>query len=263
MDDRHQRIPRFHRPGILSFFGYLLGILVLLWALSSSELSLRSSLEGLPHAWDLIKEIWPPDFTRGNAYFTAALQTFQVAVSGTFVAILISFCLALLAAKNVTPHPLFAWGVRLSLGFIRAVPELVWAVFFVATVGIGAFAGFLAIMVDAIGFCGRFFAEAFEDADRQTQEGLIAVGCPRWLTVLAAIIPDSFPALVNTMTYTLDRAIRASVVIGLVSAGGIGIELKVAMDMFQYQESSALILIIFGMVFTIEQISVWIRYKVS
>jgi phosphonate transport system permease protein len=120
----------------------------------------------------------------------------------------------------------------------------------------------LAIMIDTIGFCGRFFAEAMEEVDPGPQEALSSIGASRLGTVVSAVLPAAFPSLINTSLYSVEKATRASVVLGLVGAGGIGIELKVAMDMFAYDQASTIILSIFLLVLAVEQVSARLRRRI-
>jgi phosphonate transport system permease protein len=143
----------------------------------------------------------------------------------------------------------------------RTVPDLVWALLFVAIVGLGPFAGVLAIAVDKIGFCGRFFAEAMEEADRRPQEALRALGAAPAAVIAGAVLPTATPGLINATLFALEKATRSSVVLGLVGAGGIGIELQVSMDMFRYDEAATIILAILGLVIAVEQISAWLRRR--
>ena len=148
--------------------------------------------------------------------------------------------------------------VTLSL----SVPDLVWALIFVIMVGLGPFAGTLAIMVDTIGFCARFFAESMEEVDPSPQESLTALGASRTGVVFCSIIPATLPAFVNTSLFALEKATRSSVILGLVGAGGIGIELKVSMDMFEYSEAATIIIAIFLLVLAVEQVSSRLRNRI-
>ncbi|MBM3481666.1 MAG: ABC transporter permease subunit, partial [Alphaproteobacteria bacterium] len=121
------------------------------------------------------------------------------------------------------------------------------------------FAGVLAIAVDKIGFCGRFFAEAMEEADRKPQEALRALGAGRPAIILGAVLPAATPGLINAALFSLEKATRSSVVLGLVGAGGIGIELQVSMDMFRYDEAITIILAILALVVAVKQCSAWLR----
>lgn len=156
----------------------------------------------------------------------------------------------------------FYYTTRSILSFIRSVPDLVWALIFVASVGLGLFAGTLALTIDTMAFCGRFFAEALEETSSQPEEALQAIGAGRISTLFCATLPSALPALINTGLYSLEKATRASVVLGLVGAGGIGIELKNAMDMFQYSTASTIILSIFILVVIVEQTSSYLRNRI-
>ena len=145
---------------------------------------------------------------------------------------------------------------------MRTVPDLIWALFFVATVGLGPFAGVLTLIVDTIGFCGRFFAESLEEVDKRPQEALTVLGAGRTGVFICSALPAAFPSFLNTGLFSLEKATRSSVVLGLVGAGGIGIELKVAMETWQYAQASTIILLIFAMVIIVEQVSSYLRSKV-
>jgi phosphonate transport system permease protein len=191
----------------------------------------------------------------------ALLETFQMALVGTVAGVALSLPLAVLATRHLSPNILVYQAARALIALFRTVPDLVWALFFVVAVGLGPFAGALAITVDIVGFCGRFFAEAMEEADRGPQEALHALGAGRGAVIAAAVIPAAMPSFVNTSLFSLEKATRSSVVLGLVGAGGIGIELQVSMDLFRYAEASAIIIAIFGLVVAVEQCSAWLRRR--
>jgi phosphonate transport system permease protein len=149
------------------------------------------------------------------------------------------------------------------VSLFRTVPDLVWALLFVSAVGLGAVAGTITIVIDTIGFCGRFFAEAMEDADKRPQEALFAIGAGRFSVLCGAVLPDAMPSLINTTLFALEKAVRSSVVLGLVGAGGIGQELKVAFDLFQYRNASTIILVIFVIVVLMEFVTDRLRSKVQ
>ena len=172
---------------------------------------------------------------------------------------MLAFPLALLAARNVMTQRIVQFLTRRSLDVVRGVDTLIWALIWINVVGLGPFAGVLAIIVDKLGFCGRFFAEAMEEADRGPQEALSAIGARRSALVACAVLPAAMPSFVATSLFSLEKATRSSVVLGLVGAGGIGIELKVAMDLFSYDEAATIILAIFALVLVVERASTWLR----
>jgi phosphonate transport system permease protein len=166
-----------------------------------------------------------------------------------------------MAARNQTPNRVVYYLARGVITFVRTVPDLIWAIFFVITVGLGPFAGVLALTVDTLGFCARFFAESMEEADPGPQEALTALGAKRSGIVLGAVLPAAMPSMVATSLFALEKATRSSVVLGLVGAGGIGIELKAAMDMFDYNEAATIILSIFALVVLVERTSAALRAR--
>jgi phosphonate transport system permease protein len=144
---------------------------------------------------------------------------------------------------------------------MRTVPDMAWALFFVASVGLGPFAGTLTLVVDTIGFCGRFFAEAMAEVDPGPPEAMAAIGAGPIDIIVCATLPMARPSLVNTSLSALEKAVRSSVVLGLVGAGGIGAELATSMEMFRYDQAATIILMIFILVMTVETMSSQARAK--
>jgi phosphonate transport system permease protein len=219
-------------------------------------------LEGLPDMGRILDEMWPPGLERLSTVTRLTLETAYMAVGGAAVGCVLGFLVALLAARRISPHPAVWFLARGLVSLFRTVPDLVWAIFFVASVGLGPIAGTLTIIVDTIGFTGRFFADAMEETDPGPQEALVAAGAGRVGVILAAVVPAALPSMVNSSMFALEKAVRASVVLGLVGAGGIGIELKAAMDMFMFSEATTIILAIFVLVLGVEQLSAFVRRKI-
>ena len=253
---------RFESPGIIQLILTLVVVWFIVQSFQGAGISPTEFLQGIPHLRSLISEMFPPDFSRLNSIGSALVETFQMAFAGTVLGVIFSFPLAILASRNLSPHPIVYYAVRGVISFIRSVPDLVWALVFVVSVGLGPFAGTLALMVDTMGFCGRFFAESLEEVESKPQEALTALGAGPLSVLFCAVLPAALPALVNTSLYSLEKATRASVVLGLVGAGGIGIELKVAMDMFRFSEAATIILSIFVLVLLVENVSTRVRRRI-
>lgn len=254
--------PRFRRPSALGF-ALIAGVLAFFIAsLDGAEVSLGELFSGLPNMGRMLAEMLPPSGERLWPVSLAMLETFQMALVGTVIGVVLSVPLAWFAARGLTPHPILYHGSRGLIALFRTVPDLIWALFFVVAVGLGPFAGTLALAVDTMGFCGRFFAEAMEEQDKGPQEALRAIGAPRSGILFGAVIPGALPSFINTSLFSLEKATRSSVVLGLVGAGGIGIELKVAMDMFEYAEAATIILFVFALVLLVERASALLRSRV-
>lgn len=250
---------RFERPSPLAFALWVMAAAAILASLQGIGFSASGFLAGVPNMGRILGEMFPPSLERTGPVAKALLETFQMALAGTVAGVALSLPLAVLATRHLSPHVAVYHAARSLIALFRTVPDLVWALFFVVSVGLGPFAGTLAITVDIIGFCGRFFAEAMEEADRGPQEALHALGASRAAVTAAAAIPAAMPSLVNTALFSLEKATRSSVVLGLVGAGGIGIELQVSMDLFRYAEASAIIIAIFALVVAVEQCSARLR----
>lgn len=226
-----------------------------------AEVSVGKFFEGLPKIGKFLSEAFPPSFERIDSILAATLETFQMALAGSILGVILSLPLAILSSTRQTPHFLAQWVARGFIALFRTVPDLVWAIIFVISVGLGPFAGMLAIMVDTMGFCGRFFSEAMDETDKRPQEALIAIGARKISTIVCAVLPAAMPSFVNTSLFALEKAVRSSVVLGLVGAGGIGLELKVSLSFFRYDTALTIILIMFVLVVGVERLSLFVRKR--
>ncbi|MGH8999264.1 MAG: phosphonate ABC transporter, permease protein PhnE, partial [Acidimicrobiia bacterium] len=174
---------------------------------------------------DLVAHMWPPDFARVGTWIGPLMDTLAMSVAATAMAVLLSFPLGLLAARGTTPHPVVHRLSRVVLNGLRAVPELIMAIVFVAAVGFGALPGVLALGIHSAGMVGKFFAEAIEHASPAPIEAARAVGAGRAQVVLHGVLPQVLPQIADVAIYRREYNFRASTVIGIVAAGGIGFEL--------------------------------------
>ncbi|PWL17600.1 phosphonate ABC transporter, permease protein PhnE [Falsochrobactrum shanghaiense] len=257
--------PRIARLSPLSFSLMIAVAALLIVSLQQVGPSPAQLAQGGPRMAELVGRMLPPNTESGFLLrvFWRMIETFQIALVGTAIGVVISLPIAWLSAKGISPAGLFRHLFKMLVSLFRTVPDLVWALIFVASVGLGAVAGTMTIMVDTIGFCGRFFAEAMEDSDKKPQEALFAIGASRFSVLCGAVLPDAMPSLINTTLFALEKSVRASVVLGLVGAGGIGQELKVAFDLFQYKNASTIILVIFAIVLAMEFLTDRLRANVQ
>ncbi len=254
--------PRLGRPSAAGFALAVGAAALLLSSFHGVGFSLADLAAGLPQMGRLVGEMLPPDLSRWDRVLASLLETFHMALAGTALGVLLALPLAVLACRALTRAALPRAAARALIALFRTVPDLVWALIFVVAVGLGPFAGTLALMVDTIGYAGRFFAEAMEEADRGPQEALHAAGSPRSGVLMAAVLPAALPSMVATALFCLEKATRGGVVLGLVGAGGIGMELKVSMDLFNYAEAAASILAILVLVVAVEGASGALRRRI-
>ena len=189
------------------------------------------------------------------------VKTIEIALWATLLALLVSLPVAFLGASNLTPHRSFYSVARGISSFLRAMPELILAMVFVLAFGFGPIAGILALGLHSAGFFGKFFADDIENADRGPQEALTAAGAGRLTMLRFAIIPQVWPQFVAYLQYILERNIRTATVIGVVGAGGIGLELKGRFEMFNYHHVSTILLVIFLTVVLLEAVVGRLRAK--
>lgn len=183
------------------------------------------------------------------------LQTIEIALWGTILAVMIAVPLAILGARNYTPHPAIYHASRTVSSFMRAMPELIAALFLVLAFGFGPIAGVLALGLHTAGFLGKFFAEDIENADRGPQDALRGTGANRLKVLGYAVFPQVLPSYLAYIQYILERNIRTATVIGIVGAGGIGQELKGRFEMFNFSHVSTILLVILITVMILEYLT--------
>ena len=241
----------------------LLVVAIVVQALVVVEARPQDLITGVHGMADFIRRAVPPDFSKLPSTFWPTLQTVDIALFGTLFGIILAVPLALLAAANMTPSRYAYYVSRAIIGFTRAVPDLVWALLFVTAVGLGPFPGGLALGVHSVGMLGRLFAETIEQMDMAPIQALQLTGAQRIQVFSHGIIPIVLPSLLGISLYRLDENIRSSLVLGFVGAGGIGFQLLTAMNLFQYQEVSLLLIIIFAIVLTAERLSAALRERLA
>ncbi len=211
-------------------------------------------IESGPAIRQLASEMVPPNFARWQSWLRPLLDTLAMSIAGTAVAIFFSLPLALCAAKNTTPHRIVYEAARALLALLRSVPEIIMGILFVAAVGFGALPGVLALGLHSVGMVGKFFAEAIEHVDHKPLEAARAAGATRFQVITHAVLPQVLPQLADVTIYRTEYHFRASAVLGIVGAGGIGFELMAALRLIKYDEVSAILLTILACVVVVDSI---------
>jgi phosphonate transport system permease protein len=189
------------------------------------------------------------------------LGTIEIAVWGTLLALVLAIPLAYCAASTYSPHPLIYGLARGLCSLSRAIPELVSALVFVVLFGVGPFAGVLALGFHTAGFLGKFFADDIENTDPGPQEALRATGANPLKVLRFAVIPQILPQVFAYVQYILERNVRTATVLGIVGAGGIGLELIGQWNMYNYGHAATILLVIFATVVVLEHITQRMRRK--
>ncbi len=228
-------------------------VLIAIWYVNL--LDFDTLVQGVPAIMTLAGESFPPDFSNGASWLSPLIDTLAMSIAGTAIAVALSLPVAFLAARNTSPHPLVFQLTRIVLNGLRSVPELIMGIIFVAAVGFGALPGVLALGMHSIGMVGKFFAEAIEHVDEAPVEAARAAGATRLQVLIHAVLPQVLPQFADVSIYRWEYNFRASTVMGMVGAGGIGFELMGSLRIMQYQEVLAILLVILLMVTLVDALS--------
>ncbi|MFP4183915.1 MAG: phosphonate ABC transporter, permease protein PhnE [Halorhodospira sp.] len=254
--------PRFRRPSPFAWGIALVFLALLIQGVLVMEITPARLASGAVNLVHFIGRAIPPNLADLDTVGWAMLETLYIALVGVTAGVLLSVPFAFLAARNTTPHLLVRVVTRFLIAAMRTIPDLVWALIFVVAVGLGPLAGVLAIIMDTIGFAARFFSERIEEVDPAPSEALASTGASRLSVIGGAILPETMASMTATSLFSVEKALRSAVTLGLVGAGGIGVELAAAMRLFNYDEALTIIIVILICVLGFEQISSAIRRRV-
>jgi len=298
-DDIFNEAPPAPRHGKKFFVILGIGLLLLVWSFQGAKLRPGELLEGIPQILSTLARMLPPDFakiTETKNYFLpenlsltelfvpmplaeaerrarqrwwdntfpqtvvgATLETVQMALAGTFLALVAAFPLGFLAARNTTPHPLVYHVVRGVLNLVRTIPDLALGLLFVAAVGLGAFAGTMALAIHTATVLGKLLSESVENIDEGVVDAIRATGAGYPQVLSFAVLPQILPDLISFTLYRFETNIRAASVLGLIGAGGIGYLMNTSFRTFQYQEAAAIVLVLIALVMLVDYLSTRLR----
>lgn len=248
----------------------LLAAIALLVILSFLSLDLQLSRLLSARSWELMSrflgELLSPNLEQSflSKVGIAALETMAMSALGTLIAACLGIGLALAASKKYKTDPARARAVAsLILNALRSIPELVWAALLLISVGLGPFAGTLALALHTTGVLGRLFAESIENAPPHTAETLRICGASELNIFIYATLPTVIPQLISYTLYRWENNIRAAAVLGVVGGGGLGQMLAFHMGLFQMQETSTILLAMILLVMAVDGFSYWIRKVLS
>jgi phosphonate transport system permease protein len=196
------------------------------------------------------------------AYLIALGETLSIALLGTTIAAIAALPVSLLAARNIVPSAIFRFPVRRFFDSIRGVDTLIWALVWINVVGLGPFAGVLAIAIADFGAFGKLFSEAIEAADRKEVEGIRAAGGSKLHEIRFGLLPQVLPVIAGQVLYFIESNTRSATIIGIVGAGGIGLQLAEQIRVLEWQKVSFLILMILVAVAAIDWISNRLRFAI-
>jgi phosphonate transport system permease protein len=260
----HREWHRFTPAQRLARFAfYLVTVAAVVVSINSVEIIPEFLYDAPEQIADLFVRMWPLDWAYfGDSVLASLIETLHIATLGTILSLVIAVPLGFLAARNLCPIPPLNWLAKFFFVTSRSVNSLVWALLFVAVFGPGPLAGTLAIALRSVGFVGKLFAEALEEANAGSIEALEAAGAPKRSIVLMGYWPQVQPAFWSIALFRWDINIRESAVLGLVGAGGIGTALETALSLLYWDQVAVVLLTIFAVVIAAELVVTTIRSRI-
>ncbi len=250
--------PAFQRRNLWSLFGWGLVLAVLAASWRGADMRPLDLVRDSGNMVEYAADFFPPNFTQWRLYLSEMLVTLQIALWGTVLAVVCAVPFGLLASANITPWWIHQ-PVRRLMDASRAINEMVFAMLFVVAVGLGPFAGVLALWVHTTGILAKLFSEAVEAIDPQPVEGIRATGATLIEEIAYGVIPQVLPLWISYSLYRFESNVRSATVVGMVGAGGIGVVLWEIIRGFYYAETCAVMIIVIVCVGLMDVISARIR----
>jgi phosphonate transport system permease protein len=246
------------RPGRWAF--WLVFLAVLLYFAWETEVSLAKVRRGLPWMADFLVRMFPPDFSVMPGALKGALETFEIAFVGTALAAAIALPLGFLSARNVAPPGAF-YAIRSAVNFFRSIDTMVYALFFVAAVGLGPFPGVLAVVAYTTTILAKLYSEAIEGIDPGPVEAITATGATRLQILRYGVVPQVLPLFISYVLYRFETNIRAAAILGFVGAGGIGFYIQTYLRMMNYPAASCILIVLVALVMAVDFASSRLRAR--
>jgi phosphonate transport system permease protein len=245
---------------LVSAFGWAALIALLVWSWKGAEMRPMDLVRDSGNMAKFASDFFPPNFKDWRIYLDEMLVTVHIAVWGTVLSVLCAIPFGLLSSTNLVPVWVYQ-PVRRLMDACRAINEMVFAMLFIVAVGLGPFAGVLALWVHTTGVLAKLFSEAVEAIDPRPVEGVRATGASSLEEILYGVIPQVLPLWISYSLYRFESNVRSASVVGMVGAGGIGVVLFEAIRSFQYAETCAVMIIVIVFVTGIDLASAWVRER--
>jgi len=286
---RARLLQTWPRASTKTFLTVVAALVIYTWGMAGTQASPVELARGVPNMLDFIRRLAPPQWDMQQVplavvlpissgtvltvgwpsaaigvpeILLSILETIQMALIGTTIAVVLAFPFGLLAARNTSPHRWVYNGTRFLLNANRAIPDLIFALIFVAAVGLGPFGGVMALAVGAVGFMGKLYAEAIESVDPQPVMAVAATGANQVQTFIYGVVPQALPLVASYSILLFETNIRSATVLGIVGAGGVGFILAKYMALFQYQKLLGALIAIIITVTVIDRLSDVLRRRI-
>jgi phosphonate transport system permease protein len=255
----------FYQGNLRAFSMAIFAAALFFYGLYSLDMSYARIAGGLSELGRMVLLMLPPDpgtWKRAGIYVYAMVETLSIALLGTLLAAIFAFPLGFLAARNTTLNLIVQFFARRSFDTLRGVDILIWALIWINVVGLGPFAGVLALLMSDLGSFGKLFSEAIEAADDKPVEGVVSTGGSSLSAVRFGILPQLMPVLLSQVLYAFESNTRSASIIGIVGAGGIGLILSEQIRTLEFQQMSFVILLILATVSVIDFLCSKLRFSI-
>ena len=255
----------FYQGNLWAFAITLFAAALFFYGLYSLDMTYARIAGGISELGRMVLLMLPPDpgtWTRAGTYVYAMVETLSIALLGTLLAAILAFPLGFLAARNTTLNRIVQFFARRSFDTLRGVDILIWALIWINVVGLGPFAGVLALLMSDLGSFGKLFSEAIEAADDKPVEGVVSTGGSSLSAVRFGILPQLMPVLLSQVLYNFESNTRSASIIGIVGAGGIGLILSEQIRTLEFQQMSFVILLILVTVSVIDHLCSKLRFSI-
>jgi phosphonate transport system permease protein len=242
------------------FAGWSALAAVFVWSALATEVSFGRMIEGLPYMWDFVRRMVPPDLSVLANAVRGAIETVQIAIVGTTVAAVLALPVGFAAARNASPRWLF-YSSRTLLNIFRAIDTLVYALFFVAAVGLGPFPGVLAVIVYTATVLAKLYSEAIEAIEPGPVEAVLATGATRLQVLRWGVLPQLVPQFLSFTLYRFETNIRAAAILGFVGAGGIGFYVQTYLRLINYPAAATVLMVLVALVMVVDFASSRLRAR--
>jgi phosphonate transport system permease protein len=248
------------RRNLFMLLGWGAFLALLGWSWQGAEMDPGALVRDSGNMWEFTRDFFPPDFHDWPLYLEEMLVTIQIAVWGTVLAVICAIPFGILSSENLVPWWVYQ-PVRRLMDAFRAINEMVFAMLFVVAVGLGPFAGVMALFVHTTGILAKLFSEAVEAIEPGPVEGVRATGASALQDILYGVIPQVLPLWISYTLYRFESNVRSATVVGMVGAGGIGVVLWEYIRGFYFAETAAVMIIIVVTVSLLDLLSQWVRKR--
>ncbi len=248
------------RKNIKNFIIFFIFLLLICFIFYHSDIfNFVAIFNGIPALFTILGEMFPPDFSKILDWVYPALDSVAMSITATILSSIFAFPIALVASRNINNN-IFLYSIaRCFLSVFRSIPEIILGLIIVISVGFGVLSGTLAITIHSVGMLGKFFSEGIERTNNNITEIITASGASKKHIIFFGILPQITQEFIDLIMYRWEYNFRQSTILGIVGAGGIGFELLSSLRLMQYQEASAILIIIIFLVVCIDFLSSKIR----